>query len=148
MIDNTPNYTISVEPEATEESVNTLLAGLISHNTAHAGPPNHRALTVLLRDGTGRVLGGVSASTGWNWLSIKLVWVSEELRGQGWGRSLMAAAEQEAVAQGCTHVYLDTFSFQARGFYERLGYEVFGQLTNFPLGHTRYFLQKCDLRPL
>ena len=86
--------------------------------------------------------------TQWNWLFIKLLWVSEELRGQGFGRALMSSAEQEALARGCTNIYLDTFSFQARDFYERLGYEVFGQLTDFPPGHKRYFLQKRDLTAL
>ena len=142
------SHTITVDPEANAEGERVLVEGLIGYNTAHAGPANYRALSLSLRDGAGGILGGVSGVTQWNWLFIKLLWVSEELRGQGFGRALMSSAEQEALARGCTNIYLDTFSFQARDFYERLGYEVFGQLTDFPPGHTRYFLQKRDLTAL
>ena len=142
------NYTITVEPDAGPEMEKVLVDGLVAYNTAQAGSSNHQGLFVVLRDSGGRICGGISGATNWNWLFIKLLWVSEALRGQGLGRSLMARAEQEAVAHGCQHIYLDTFSFQARGFYEGLGYEVFGQLEDFPPGQTRYFLQKRHLTAL
>ena len=65
--------------------------------------------------------------------------VSAELRGQGWGRRLIEAAEAVGVQRGCQYVWLDTYSFQARPFYEKLGYQVFGQLPDHPPGHTRFF---------
>ena len=66
----------------------------------------------------------------------------EEARGQGTGRRILIAAEEEAVRRGCRYAWLDTFSFQARGFYEKLGYSVFGTLEDYPAGHSRYFLRK------
>jgi ribosomal protein S18 acetylase RimI-like enzyme len=63
-------------------------------------------------------------------------------RGGGWGRALLERAEEEAIARGLQGVWLDTFSFQAPGFYQKLGYEVFGTLADYPPGHTRYFLRK------
>ncbi len=54
----------------------------------------------------------------------------------------MQAAENEALARGCHGAYLDTFSFQAPDFYQKLGYEIYGKLDDFPKGHCRYFLRK------
>ena len=139
------NYTIAVDPSPSIETESVLFVGLKAFNLIHAGPANRRDLSVLLRDDDGIVVGGLSGVVQWNWLFVSLLYVSEELRGQGFGRALMKEAEREAVVMGCTHIYLDTFSFQARGFYERLGYEVFGQLEDFPPGHSRYFLRKMEL---
>src|SRR5215471_13287721 len=62
------------------------------------------------------------------WLVIRHLWVRDDLRRRGVGRGLMALAEARAVERGCHSAWLDTFSFQARGFYEKLGYEGFGTL--------------------
>jgi GNAT superfamily N-acetyltransferase len=70
------------------------------------------------------------------------MWIKEEVRGRGYGRRLLAMAEDEARQRGAKNAFLDTFSFQAPGFYEHFGYEVFGELGEFPAGHTRYFLRK------
>ena len=135
-------YDIVVEPGAAAELEQALIAGLVAYNTEQAGSSHHQVVAIAVRDGEGNICGGLSGAINWNWLFVKLLWVGESLRGQGYGTALIAAAEREALAHGCDHVYLDTFSFQARGFYERLGYAVFGQLEDFPPGHTRYFLQK------
>jgi ribosomal protein S18 acetylase RimI-like enzyme len=64
------------------------------------------------------------------------------MRGRGVGRQLLTGAEAEAVRRGCLGAWLDTYSFQARGFYERVGYSVFGSIDNYPPGHSRIFLKK------
>lgn len=94
-----------------------------------------------------RSKGGLLGHTHWNWLFVSHLWVADPLRGRGYGRALMVQAEEEALRRGCDHAHLDTFDFQARAFYERLGYTVFGQLADYPSGHTRYFLQKELARP-
>jgi GNAT superfamily N-acetyltransferase len=91
------------------------------------------------------IVAGLFAYTLWNWLEVRHLWVSEALRHQGLGRQLMLAAEREARLRGCDHAHVDTFTFQAVPFYERLGYSVFGRLENYPAGHTRVFLVKRDL---
>lgn len=105
-----------------------------------------RTLAVLLRE-TGSVVGGLWANTNWAWLSVELLFVPERLRGSGLGRRLMRQAEDEAVRRGCRAARVDTFSFQARGFYEKLGYRVYGTLEDCPPGHSRYFLQKTLTPP-
>jgi GNAT superfamily N-acetyltransferase len=70
------------------------------------------------------------------------LWVSETVRGSGYGTALMQAAEREAVRRGVRNIFLNTFSFQAVDFYLKLGYTIFGELEDFPPGHKRVFLQK------
>jgi GNAT superfamily N-acetyltransferase len=103
---------------------------------------NGEPLGVLLRDDDGQLQGGLVAITLWRWLHIKELWVAECWRGQDLGTQLMSAAEYEARRRGCHHALLDTFDFQARPFYEKLGYAVFGELSDFPRGHCRYFMSK------
>ena len=99
-----------------------------------------------LDDTAGAIAGGLSGVMSWGWLFIDAVWVRADQRGRGTGRRLMATAEQHAQAQGCHGVWLDTF--QARGFYEALGYEVFGSLAGYPADQSRWFLRKSlDRRP-
>lgn len=93
-----------------------------------------------LTDTAGDLAGGLSGVMSWGWLFIDAVWVRADQRGRGAGRRLMAAAERHAAEQGCHDVWLD--SFQARGFYEAIGYRVFGALENYPDGQTRFFLRK------
>ncbi len=96
--------------------------------------------TLRLEDADGRLAGGLSGVMSWGWLFIDAVWVHADLRGRGAGRVLMAHAEHHAVAQGCHSAWLDTF--QARAFYESIGYAVFGALEDYPPGQTRSFLRK------
>jgi GNAT superfamily N-acetyltransferase len=81
------------------------------------------------------------------WLELTLLWVAEPLRGKGYGEQLLRAAEEEARMQGCRGVFLSTFSFQAQPFYERFGYEVFGELADYPAGHAYYFMKKTLEHP-
>jgi len=74
-----------------------------------------------------------------------LLWIAEGFRQRGLGKSLLLAAEREAVHRGCSNAHCDTFDFQSLPFYQRSGYTIFGQLDDYPSGHTRYFLQKRKL---
>ena len=48
------------------------------------------------------------------------MWVAETARGKGLGRQVMLAIEDAAEERGCERARLDTFSYQARPFYEKL----------------------------
>ena len=87
-------------------------------------------------------MGGVLGETYFDWLYIDLLWLTEELRGLGYGQRLLTLAEDDARQRGAKNVYLDTFSFQSPDFYKHCGYEVFGELQDFPPGHQRYFFTK------
>jgi ribosomal protein S18 acetylase RimI-like enzyme len=75
-------------------------------------------------------------------METQTLWVDESLRGQGWGRKLMAAAEEEGIKRGCTLSYTNTFSWQAPGFYEKIGYTLYGKLENFPEGSSLSYYSK------
>jgi len=121
---------------------NIIGGGISEYNTRQAGDDHGRNLCFVVKTPGGEIVGGVIAATYWDWLYINLMWVQEDLRGQGFGRRLLELAEEEGRQRGARNSYLDTFSFQAPGFYQKLGYKVFGELPEFPAGHTRFFLTK------
>jgi GNAT superfamily N-acetyltransferase len=90
----------------------------------------------------GEPIGGLAGWSDWDWLFIVMIFVPESLRGQGLGRELMQRAENHARDGNLRGIWLDTFDFQARPFYEKLGYTVFGTLDDHPIGGQRYFMQK------
>ncbi len=116
--------------------------GLRDFNDQKAGNGHAALLCFALYGPDQSILGGVIGETHWNWLFINLMWLSEGLRGRGFGHQLLAAAEAEGRKRGATHAYLDTFSFQAPEFYKKQGYQVFGVLDDFPPGHQRYYFVK------
>lgn len=127
---------------APDEALRRAIASpLLSFNEAQAGPSGHLLLALALRDAQGMVIGGLWGSTSYGWLYTQALAVPEHARGQGLGRALMLEAEAQARQRGCHAAWVDTI-FGARGFYESLGYRVFGELADHPAGHTRSFLQK------
>lgn len=116
--------------------------GITDFNTQQAGEDDGSNLCFVLKTGDGEIVGGVIGATYWGWLYVNLMWLREDLRGHGYGKELLTQAEEEARQRGATRSYLDTFSFQAPGFYQKQGYEIFGKLNDFPPGHQRYFLSK------
>jgi GNAT superfamily N-acetyltransferase len=145
MTDSGGGPSVRVEREDDDGVVREIIARLVRYNEGHVPPEGARRLVLTVRGAGGEMLGGLHGVTRWNWLFVDHLWLADELRGQGMGTELIRRAEAEAVRRGCRHAYLDTFSFQARGFYERLGYELFGTLEDFPPGHARYFLRKRDI---
>ena len=97
---------------------------------------------LLRRPGTAETVGGLWASVSFDWMAIDYLFVPEEWRGRGLGLRLLAAAEREAVQRGCVGLWLNTFGFQAPGFYRKAGFEVFGMLDDSPRGSQRLFLRK------
>jgi GNAT superfamily N-acetyltransferase len=116
--------------------------GIARGDPASVGPRNYSRLSWIVRAQDGSVVGGLLAARVWGWLIIDALWVAEPLRGRGLGSVLLRQAEQMAASQGCTDALLGTFDFQARGFYERHGYRVYGQLDGFPTGHVHYHMTK------
>jgi ribosomal protein S18 acetylase RimI-like enzyme len=101
-----------------------------------------RSLCVFARDDAAVIIGGLTGRTYWRYLDIAFLWVDEKYRGRGLATQLMSAAESEARNRGCRQVFLDTLSFQALGFYQKLGYTEFGRLSGFSGKHDRYWLRK------
>lgn len=135
-------YTFTIEDAPGDEDVQALAQGLTAHALPHTKEPGFQPIGVFMRDENGALFGGVWGYVNWNWLSINLVWLSDDLRGGGYGRQMIISLEDAARERGCQYAHLDTFSYQARPFYEGLGYEVFATLDDYPPGHQRFFLKK------
>ncbi|WP_084162594.1 GNAT family N-acetyltransferase [Paraburkholderia bannensis] len=134
------NYTVT---DAADASVRQQIAGpLVRFNESQAGPINFRPLAVILTDGEEKIVGGLWGGTAYGWLHIDLLVVPAQARGNGVGTRLMQLAEKEARSRECHSAWLDTHDFQARPFYERLGYVQFAELPDFPIGHSKIFLKK------
>ena len=130
-----------VEDAPSDADVEVLPNGLEAFNESRwPGHQQWRPLAVFARK-RGRIVAGLAGETYSGWLFTRYLWVSDALRGQGIGLKLMSDAEARALERGCHSAWVDTFSFQAPGFYPKLGYQVFGEL-NYSLGHRRIFLQK------
>jgi GNAT superfamily N-acetyltransferase len=106
------------------------------------GPAQPRLLVIPLRADDGTLAGGFWGATMFDWMHVGLLFVPEALRGQGVGAALMAAAEDEARRRGCRGAFVDTFSFQAGPFYEKLGYTRFGTLEDYPPGYSQLYFSK------
>ncbi|MDJ0634569.1 MAG: GNAT family N-acetyltransferase [Xenococcaceae cyanobacterium MO_188.B29] len=90
-----------------------------------------------------KLVGGLISYIDWGqWLYIDTIWVDTDYRGQGIGKYLIKSAEQKAINKGIKRARLYTFDFQALNFYQKLGYTVYGELEDFPEGHTIYYLKK------
>ncbi|RAU45455.1 MULTISPECIES: GNAT family N-acetyltransferase [unclassified Pseudomonas] len=120
-----------------------ILEPLRAYNASKAGDGMSEKFAFFVRDEeTDAVLGGLHGRILYRWMFIELLVVPERARSQKLGSRLMAMAEDFAREQQCIGVWLDTFEFQAPGFYRKQGYQAFGQLSDYPPGHSRLFFQK------
>lgn len=131
---------LTLTPTPADEKA--VLDGLIAFNEKAGGPIGYQPLAILLKDDGGAIVGGLTGSVVYDWLYIELFHLPETARGKGLGTSMMEQAEAFARQRGLEGIWLDTYHFQARGFYEKLGYEVFGTLEGHPIGGRRFFLAK------
>ena len=142
--DRSDRADIVMQPYASADVMATVNRGIQTHASAAIGLPEQMwfPANVFLRNDDGEILGGALGDTWGLWLHVSDLSVDPALRGKGYATKLMNAIEQLAIQRGCANSYLDTFSFQARPLYEKLGYQVFGTLENHPKGHSHYFFKK------
>lgn len=136
---------IAVERDDEGEIFKALVEALIAFNRDAAGVGRGEPVVVTVRDDDGTLRGGVWGRVSGDSAYFDVVFLEEPLRGQGRGRAMMVAAEGEARRRGARDVWLYTLSWQARPFYEKLGYELYGTLDGYPPGYRQYYLRK--LRP-
>lgn len=137
------SYAITVEGEIKPSEINAIAGGLQAFNALHTGGAVPRYMVITLKDiCTGELVGGLVGGAYLGWLHIQAVWLPEACRGQGYGAQLMSMAHEEAIRLNCSQVFLETFSFQALGFYEKLGYVIASKIPDFPPGGARYALTK------
>ena len=119
-----------------------IVGPFIVYNEAKTGRNDSRPLILAIDDAEGGVIGGLWGRTSYDWLFVEVLFVPEALRGRGVGTELMKRAEDEALKRGCHSAWLGTHDFQAREFYERLGYSRFAELRDCPVGSVSYLMKK------
>ena len=134
-------WTVVLEADPDPSLRGKILEPLDAYNNAAAGPGRWGTLAVTVRDGDGEVVGGLWGRTGYGFLFVELLALGPA-RGLGLGRTVMGLAEAEAKRRGLLGIWLDTWTFQAPGFYPKLGFKECGRITEYPPGHDRIFYVK------
>jgi GNAT superfamily N-acetyltransferase len=133
-------YPIETDPDP--KDVQFLDDQITDFNFAATGIYDGELLSIFLHNKNNEIMAGIY---GWTWggtCEIRYLWVHADWRGKGIGRELLVQAEAEAIRRGCHQIVLDTHSFQAPGFYTRLGYQIIGAHQDYPTGHQAFYLEK------
>ena len=133
---------VAVERSNAAAASRQLWKGLVGFNRERAGAFKYSRIIVSARDGKGRLLGGLILQSYWRESYIELLWLSARARGKGIGSKLVEEAERRARRRGSRLIHLNTYSFQAPGFYEKQGYRRFGGISGSPRGGSRHFYVK------
>ena len=129
--------------KSAEDGYRAVLEGLGRNIISNIGDVDlGKDVRIFIRNMENKVVGGAIGSVFGGWLYISLMWVEESLRNRGYGTKLLEMMENEAVKLGCKHAHVDTYSFEAKPFYEKNGYTLFASLENYPEGHSKHFLKK------
>jgi len=138
-----PPLTLAAERSPDEAAIRAIETGLNAHSAGIGLRTDWSPHWIIGRDADGAVQAGIRFVLAFDWLFVNWLWVALPYRKHGIGSKLMAGAEAAAREEGCRAAYLDTFTFQAPKFYERLGYKEFGRLDDFPPGHARIWFSKA-----
>jgi len=125
-----------------EDVAKAIDAGLTAFNVRTMATPDPIPVQVSVRADDGKVIGGVTGRVFMDTLYVSTVWIDDSLRGQGHGRAMLEMTEAEGRRLGATHAWLYTTSWQARPFYESLGYACFGEMSFGAGAHRRFFMKK------
>lgn len=129
--------------DGNKQDAGAILEKLKEFNRMHCQDPvEGMPLGIYYEDEKGEKLAGLVGETLGNWLSVNFLFVSDTLRGQGVGGKLLAAAEAEGKKRGCKYVILNTNSFQAPGFYQKMGYTCVFTQKEFPQTGEKYYFTK------
>jgi GNAT superfamily N-acetyltransferase len=133
---------IAAEGKGARTASRKLWDGLIRYNREQAGPMRYSRTVLTARNERGRLLGGAILQSYWKETYIELLWLSRSARRSGVGSKLIAEAERRAKRRGSVLLHLNTYSFQAPGFYEKQGFKRFGGMAGSPAGESRHFYAK------
>lgn len=135
------NYTLDLDNHPTPADIDVVQQGINAYNAGKL-KERPREFAIYLRDNNGNIHGGITAFAFSDSIHIALLWVSDDLRSQGYGSLLLEAAEDEAIKEKLLYAFVDTFDFQASDFYSKHDYELLGTIDQALLGHSRLFYRK------
>ncbi|MCL2353601.1 MAG: GNAT family N-acetyltransferase [Defluviitaleaceae bacterium] len=128
--------------KAASEDVKKISKELVSYNQSQVPFSEYQDLNYCVKVDDEIIAGIVADVYRWKVVEVSILWVKDEHRGKGLAKALLKKVENEAREIGCHLSHLDTFDFQARDFYEKQGYRVFGELEDCPKGHSRFYMSK------
>jgi GNAT superfamily N-acetyltransferase len=131
-----------IETDPTPEQIQYLEDRLYEFNSGATGITDGQGLAIFVRDEQDRIVAGICGHTWGGCCEIRQLWVEESRRRQGFGTSLLQAAEQEARRRHCKQIILTTFDFQAPEFYTERGFHLLAVVDDYPQGHQSLLLQK------
>ena len=132
----------SIQLDHSDSVAAELFSALIDWNEKQVGPRSTYRFNLTIRGESGELLAGLTGESFWTFLYVAVMWIDEQHRHQGFGRALLARAEQIAREQSCEVVFVSTMQFQAVGFYEKCGYVQFGALESSRDPLTRLWFSK------
>jgi ribosomal protein S18 acetylase RimI-like enzyme len=127
-----------------QKIIDQLRVALDAYNTSITNKGDRNSIYIYVEDENGNLIGGIYGKIAWNWLYIDLLWVHPNHRNNGFGTQLIKAIEKEAQKSSVYSYHLRTTSFQAPIFYQKLGYQICGEIEDLPPNYTTYFLKKQD----
>jgi GNAT superfamily N-acetyltransferase len=137
------NYVIE---ESSREEYGLVDNGIVEYNLSKVPftqEPSFISINRVIKGPNGDLLAGINSILYcWHCLNIDVLWVNAEFRKEGYGSALLNEVEKIAKEKGCKLIHLDTFDFQAKDFYLKHGYEIFGVLEDCPMEHKRYYMKK------
>lgn len=131
-----------VKEVVSSEDKNAIYQELLKYNLARIEDKEPKDLGIYLEDASGNKIAGIICDTHGNWLFIHYLWVDESQRGKKIGKQLLLKAEEEAKKRGCKYAFVDTFDFQAPGFYIKQGYTEVFKLEHYPISGARFYYTK------
>jgi GNAT superfamily N-acetyltransferase len=135
-----PTVVLTDAPDHSD--IDVIGQGLAAFNDSQTGIKDRRLLAVLVKDASGKTVGGISGRSSLGLLFLGLVYLPEPLRGGGLGSRLLAMAEEEGRRRGRKSAVLYPIGFQAPEFYKRHGWRVFGEIACDPPDTSRVFMTK------
>jgi GNAT superfamily N-acetyltransferase len=133
---------LALEADADDAVLKALMAGMKAFNGAAIPDLNAHKIVAAIRDAADKVIGGVIGRLAGDSVYMEIVYNDDSVRGTGMGREMMLLCEAEAKRLGAREAWLYTMSFQAKPFYEKLGYAQFAELNWLNGTHKRHFMRK------
>jgi ribosomal protein S18 acetylase RimI-like enzyme len=136
------SYQISYEKNPQSDDIQILNDGIMAQARQKKGMKQLDFFAFFLRDDDGRIVGGCAGDNMYGGLFVGQLWVSDHLRGKGYGTQLMQKAETLANESRCSFIAVNTFDWEALDFYKKLGFYVEFERKGFDKNSIFYFLRK------
>lgn len=133
---------LKITTQPTTDEINEIYQGVLTHNLQYLNFEQYTPLAVFNQE-QGKTIGGITGDILGNWLRIRYLWVDKTHRGKNIASELLQTMITAAKEKGAKYAEVDTFSFQALPFYQKQGFELFGELENYPIRDKKYYLRKA-----